>query len=197
MLKKFLLSAITLMLITNVSYGKDDIRIPTKDMDYAYSLNDGAGMKTTVFNGKMLVDGKIFLSWLNLDNEPAVLNVTFAPSINSRKKLPYINDNYNEKNIEISLNTLPLNKDRVRNAEGIWQTKNASLPNNIALIKPYFPDIPATFWQRKTGSLSLPAQVTMTQFGMNIECDSRNYYATAVAIRPLGQKQSVTTVESC
>lgn len=190
MLKKYVFPLLASCCVINASYAKDDIRIPNQALHYAYTSMEDGMTRTTVFQGKMQLEGKLFLNWYDND-----LAVSFIPSAISRKKLPYINDNYNEKNIEIGINSIPLSKDRVRNTEGIWEVKNHPLPDNVALIKPYFPDIPATFWQKKTGKFTVPAEVTITEFGMEIECDSRNYYATAVAIRPLGQKSALKVPE--
>lgn len=197
MLKKFILPILALLfaITAGVSHATDNIRIPDKGLHYALTLVNLP--KTTVFRGKMQLEGELLMSWYKLENGKSNLDLTFTPLPVSRQKLPYINDAYNEPNIHIGINELPLDKPRRYDNKGNLISKNAKLPNNMALVKPYFTDIPAAFWQNKTGEISRPAQITITEFGMEIECDTRNYYATAVAIRPLNQKSTLAFPKGC
>lgn len=191
---KIILTAVLLCLSIN-AFAKDP-HLSTKWQNPSplhHAFDDGLDAPMQVFHGMMTLDGVVHLYWM--DN--AELWVSFTPTPFSRNRLPFISDDYHEKNIKIRLNSTPLDKPVVYNDEYELISTHAPLPDSEKMIRENFKDIPASFWQNKTGELSRPAAITINAFGMNVECDKRQYFATATDIKPLAQKTQIKPVTGC
>lgn len=156
-------------------------------LTYAYKQDDNM----VVFHGTMTLDGMPHLAWL----DKSELIVSFSPNPKNRNTLPFVADEYHKPQIGIKLNQVFLDKPIKFNNHHIISAHQA-LPDSEQLIKAKFTNIPVSFWQQKTGEISRPAYITINAFGMDFECDSRQYYATTISIEPLA-KTSARAVGGC
>lgn len=157
-------------------------------LTYAYKQGDNM----VVFHGTMTLDGMLHLAWL----DKSELIASFSPNQKSRNTLPFIADDYHNPQIDMKLNQVFLDKPLKFNTSHNIISTHQALPDSKRLIKTKFTNIPTSFWQQKTGEISRPARITINAFGMDFECDSRQYYATAISIKPL-TKTSAQTVGGC
>ncbi len=157
-------------------------------LTYAYKQGDNM----VVFHGIMTLDGILYASWR--DNTDLILS--FYPDQKSRNILPFVADDYHDTHIAIILNESYLDKPITFNEDDDIISTHQSLPDNEQLIRSAFTEIPASFWQTRTGEVSWPSRITINAFAMDFECDSRQYYATVIGVQSL-DKTNASTTEGC
>lgn len=154
-------------------------QLPNKAMHFAYQEE-----QMTVFQGKLQLSGTLTLGW----NDDA-LEARFAPDRASRKKLPVIRDDYYRDKINIGL--------ALDGMDWSFVEPNFTLPPKLTTKQ-------LEAWQKKNGdfdtivpALSYPASITINEFMMGVDCDSRWHRAKVIDIKPpkSGQKQKGKVAE--
>ena len=163
----------------------------TREMHLAFH-NEGSGL--TVFHGKMTLTGTLGLSWY-YDDKDWQLSASFTPDKGSHARLPHVSNNYYPDTDApiILLNSIPLDAPSRYDSDWKLISKHAPLPNIKKLIGKKFPLPPKPTSNREEDDspvYNYPAKITITAYGSSVECDGRDYYATAIAITPLTQKGS-------
>ena len=116
-----------------------------------------------VLVGRMRLEGWLYAD-LSQDDGLAEWNITFKPTPAARAKLPYIADDYDEEEIEITLR--PSHRDYFTLADARSM-------------------LPAAWLQGNPRKIRRPAAIEISRLEMGVECEHRNYNAVVNKIGTL------------
>ena len=138
-----------------------------------------------VFSSRQTLSGTLKLEWETREEE-MFTNLVFRPDAASRRRMPFVANAYNQNPMDILLNQV--------NLQANDNPPPAATPPRQLLAR-YFAGVPASVLQRPEGRISRPATITVSRFGMSVECDRRYYYADTVAIRPTARSHILSAGE--
>lgn len=131
-----------------------------------------------VFSGRQILSGTLKLEWETREDE-VLTRLVFRPDDAGRRRMPFVADAYNQNPMDILLNGVNLQTDG----------SQRPAPSPRRLLARYFSGVPAGILRQPEGRVSRPATITVSRFGMSVECDRRYYYADTAAIRPAGRNR--------
>ena len=143
---------------------RQNVTIPKgTPMRYQGTLKDMTNYAVLV--GRMRLEGWLYADLSQDDGQVEWISITFKPTPAARAKLPYIADNYDDEEIEITL--LPPHRDYFT-------------PADVRSM------LPAAWLQGNPRKIRRPAAIEISRLEMGVECDHRNYNAVVnkIGTRP-------------
>ena len=147
---------------------RQNVTIPKgTPMRYQGTLKDMPNYAVLV--GRMSLEGWLYADLSQDDGQVEWISITFKPTPAARAKLPYIADNYDDEEIEITLR--PPHRDYFT-------------PADVRSM------LPAAWLQGNPRKIRRPAAIEISRLEMGVECDHRNYNAVVnkIGTRPRSGK---------
>ena len=122
-----------------------------------------------VLVGRMRLEGWLYADLSQDDGQVEWISITFKPTPAARAKLPYIADNYDDEEIEITLR--PPHRDYFT-------------PADVRSM------LPAAWLQGNPRKIRRPAAIEISRLEMGVECEHRHYDAVVnkIGTRPRSGK---------